>query len=531
MRRSDKALMAAVAAGDGSACTVLFRRHYGRALAEARSRAARDDAAEDAVSVAFQSVLHCLQSGREVTNFRAYLLTAVRNTLISQSRPRSASEVPMAEFEDASTDSDSTSEMFAPTNDAMRRAFSSLTERQQTALWGIEVEKQSNREIGRQLDIEANAVAALALRARKSLRAAYVAEITVGADVHEWVEARLQRLQNDGVLSAEGRLVVEFHLEDCESCHALLPVHAQAATAPAQLGAVLLLAGVPGVGLTNWAGATGIGAGVQSMFRGESGPGVAAGAVAAAAAAVAVAVAGVVVAGSIGGGGSPGDPLAFAEVGTEAQGSPEGGASAGDDEGVSGDVPQSVSASSAEPSETRPPVEPPSQTASSDDVDDEPPSADVPPLADAPPPAPERRAAPSAPAATPTTVAGAEAGPTATTVPTTTTTEPTTTTTTVTTTATTTTMVPTTTTTVPTTTTTVPTTTTTVPTTTTTLPTVTTTTVPTTTTTTTVTTTVPTTTTTVPTTTTTVPDTTTTTVPIGVLPPQITTPQNDASMP
>lgn len=216
----DASLVRAVRSGDRDAFGELYRTHYASAYNLAYRLSGGAQGADDVVAEAFTKVLHRIVSGGGPTNaFRSYLLTTVRTTFYKQlaedrlvDRQAQASEValeedggdPLIEKLDA---------------DLALRALDALAERWRTVLVQLEIEKRSIAEVAAALDIQPNAVSALAYRAREALRVAYVQmHVKVGVDercresaenLAAWVCGRLGRV---------ARLRVQGHLSACCRC-------------------------------------------------------------------------------------------------------------------------------------------------------------------------------------------------------------------------------------------------------------------------------------------------------------------------
>src|SRR5690349_12886148 len=216
----DDALIARVRAGDGSAYGTLFARHVGAARRLAVQLAGRSEA-DDLVSEAFTKVLLVLRRGEGPDlAFRAYLLTAVRRLHVDRLRAQRRLQT---------TDDLTPYDVGVPFTDtavqdfddaAAARAFNSLPERWQLVLWHMEVEGQRPAEVAPLLGVKANAVSALAHRAREGLRAAYL-NMHIPDDLPDeqcrWVHEHLGGYVRDGLSERDTRRVRE-HLEVCVVC-------------------------------------------------------------------------------------------------------------------------------------------------------------------------------------------------------------------------------------------------------------------------------------------------------------------------
>jgi hypothetical protein len=98
-------------------------------------------------------------------------------------------------------------------------ALQALPARWRTVLWLTEVEGLSPAEVSRRIGIKPNAVAALAYRARKGLREAYL-QAHLQAEASEECRATVGRLGNyvRGDLAEKERLAVQAHLDTCAKC-------------------------------------------------------------------------------------------------------------------------------------------------------------------------------------------------------------------------------------------------------------------------------------------------------------------------
>jgi RNA polymerase sigma factor (sigma-70 family) len=219
---SDAELIARVRAGDVDAYGLLFERHREAATRLAHVLGAGADA-DDLVADAFARVLSVLRGGRGPdVALRPYLLTAVRHCYVDRIRAQSRA---------TPTDDLGTLDRGEPFQDtavagfessAAARAFRSLPERWQLVLWHLEVEGQKPAEIAPLLGMSANAVSALAYRAREGLRQAFL-QMHAGDVVDDectWTRDMLGAYVRQG-LSRRDSQKVAAHLESCRSCAAV----------------------------------------------------------------------------------------------------------------------------------------------------------------------------------------------------------------------------------------------------------------------------------------------------------------------
>jgi RNA polymerase sigma factor (sigma-70 family) len=258
---SDAELILAVRAGDRHAYGTLYERHLAAARAHARQLTRSSADADDLVAEAFAKVFVVLQAGRGPDRaFRAYLMTTLRNGLYQRLRQDRRLDVTddMARHDQGVPWSDPVE---AELNSSLAaRAFSTLPMRWQTVLWRSEVEGQSTAEIGEQLGLRPNAVAALAYRAREGLRRAYLqAHLTAHPD--EACRPTVHRLGGwtRGKLPAGDAALVRRHLDDCGRCRHLATELADVNDGIRGLLAPLALAGTPAAYASAATGAASLG--------------------------------------------------------------------------------------------------------------------------------------------------------------------------------------------------------------------------------------------------------------------------------
>lgn len=172
---SDGHLIGLVRGGDMSAFDELYERHVSVASTVARRNVDNPSDAEDVVAEAFQAVLQSLVVGRGPDNFfRAYLLSTV--TRLSHHRNRKAGRS-LPSSDDAILDRtlpDPDAVVKAFESHTVAKAFRALPERWQAVLWYLDVERMKPAAVAPLLGLSANAVSALALRAREGLRRQYL---------------------------------------------------------------------------------------------------------------------------------------------------------------------------------------------------------------------------------------------------------------------------------------------------------------------------------------------------------------------
>ncbi|MGW3997361.1 sigma-70 family RNA polymerase sigma factor [Amycolatopsis sp. NPDC004772] len=256
----DAALIAAVRGGDIAAYGELYDRHLAAARRVAAAIAADPAERDDLVAEGFTRVLRILRSGEGPDeDFRPYLLTTIRNTMISWRRRDAAVSV-VAEVPDVTPSAGSDE----PVGDRLHAnvaadAFASLPERWRAVLWRTEIVGESPAQIAEDLGMTPNGVAALAYRAREGLRQAYLDQHVPEARRRTCknVSAQLAKFVRDGISDHKAQRIAA-HLDRCADCRSLatglreLNEELPASVAP-------LILGIPVA--THWLTATATGSG------------------------------------------------------------------------------------------------------------------------------------------------------------------------------------------------------------------------------------------------------------------------------
>ncbi|MDR6986417.1 RNA polymerase sigma factor (sigma-70 family) [Paenarthrobacter nitroguajacolicus] len=247
---SDGHLIALVRGGDMSAFDDLYERHLAIAGTVAKRNVDNPSDAEDVVAEAFQSVLQSLVAGKGPdTFFRAYLLSTV--TRLSHQRNRKAGKVLPSSDESVldQTLADSDSAVSAFESRTVAKAFRALPERWQAVLWYLDVERMKPAAVAPILGLSANAVSALALRAREGLRRHYL-QFHIADQPDEGCAEFVTKLGTfiRGGLSSATERKVRGHLKGCSKCTAAL---AELKDVQGSMRVVLLPL-VTGVPLASW---------------------------------------------------------------------------------------------------------------------------------------------------------------------------------------------------------------------------------------------------------------------------------------
>lgn len=161
-------------AGDRAAFAALYRRHRAAAVWVASRWTASDHNAEDAVAEGFTRLLAALPRLDVVGDgFRHYLLACVRNAARDQRRRTGRVEVTDAVPVPTTTGAADDSIVVCVERRLLAEAMAALPPRWRRVLWFTEVEGVTPAELAAGMGTTPNAVAAIAYRARKRLRAAY----------------------------------------------------------------------------------------------------------------------------------------------------------------------------------------------------------------------------------------------------------------------------------------------------------------------------------------------------------------------
>ncbi|MFJ5957553.1 sigma-70 family RNA polymerase sigma factor [Paenarthrobacter sp. NPDC092416] len=203
-----------------SAFDMLYERHLPIAHTVARRNVDNPSDAEDIVAEAFHAVLQNLVAGKGPDNFfRAYLLSTI--TRLSHHRNRKAGKtLPIGDdsvLDSSLAEPDAAVKAFE--SHTVAKAFRSLPERWQAVLWYLDVEGMKPAAVAPMLGLTANAVSALALRAREGLRRQYL-QAHVAEEPSNDCAGYVSKLGNfiRGGLSSASERKVREHLTGCSKC-------------------------------------------------------------------------------------------------------------------------------------------------------------------------------------------------------------------------------------------------------------------------------------------------------------------------
>ncbi len=175
-------------------------------------------------------------------DFRYYLRSSVRNTYVSMVRARRTAPAGDSIEEVIGDDGAEVATLNRFDDSVTARAFLSLPARWQEVLWYTEVEGLSREHTASLLGMNANAVSALAFRAREALRTAWIQQhVGTASDLDKDCEAVTSLLgaHSRRTLPRRDRTRVEQHLGGCTRCTAVAGELADLLT-PGKLALLLL---------------------------------------------------------------------------------------------------------------------------------------------------------------------------------------------------------------------------------------------------------------------------------------------------
>ena len=215
----DEQLIELVRGGDVQAYAGLYERHLPSARATANGYARNSSDVPDLVAEAFANVLEAIQAGNGPTVFfRAYLLTTLRR--LAAAKGRDDKRALVVEDLDSVPDIEAGKDpaVAAFERDVVGRSFRDLPERWQAVLWYTEVDGMAPAEVSPILGISANAVAALAVRAREGLKQSYLQNHVSTAAESCAEYSRQLGAHARGGLTRRRKEKVDAHLQGCLRC-------------------------------------------------------------------------------------------------------------------------------------------------------------------------------------------------------------------------------------------------------------------------------------------------------------------------
>lgn len=270
---ADEDLIRLVEQNNEAAVEELYRRHMPAALLFARRVVGNDFDADDICSEAFLKVIGAIRRDKGPQGpFRPYLLTAVKTSAADHWSGASREE--LVEDPAETPDHEHGYDRILQEKDLQlaAAAFTSLPSRWQTVLWHVDVEGEPPRRVGPLLGLEPNAVSAVAARARKGLRQAYL-EAYVGSSLEESCKPYLPLLAKsvaDGLTPAED-LRLRKHLDKCLPCSAAIAALTDVRSTMRRAVGPWILGLAPGSALlpTGAAGTAGAGAANPTQGAGQ----------------------------------------------------------------------------------------------------------------------------------------------------------------------------------------------------------------------------------------------------------------------
>ncbi len=224
----DRVLMKKVVRGDKRAAEGLYRQYCDRVYQSCLRITCEPEDAIDAMQETFLNVFRRMKAlDPDTTSFRDYLFASARNTCLKQLEKRKhtdpTEDVPEPKVkiaDDAHMDPER-SLLIGDQRKIIRNASTELSDRHYRALVMYELDGLGYAEIGRQFDLDANAVAQLIMRARQRLRWEVRRHVALNpAGDHKQCAQALALLPKraDGRLGERESAWLDPHLENCEIC-------------------------------------------------------------------------------------------------------------------------------------------------------------------------------------------------------------------------------------------------------------------------------------------------------------------------
>ncbi|GAA1047497.1 RNA polymerase sigma factor [Rothia amarae] len=217
--KTDEALLLAVLEGKLEAYGELYERYYPMARAIAFKHTSDINRVDDIVSESFARILQALKNGKGPHSYMGGYLSTTIAHLAGEYGLLAKKEVPSEQehLEAMGTLDETVVQLHE--SDEVISAFTSLPERWQTVLWMSEIEAKKPREIAAAMDLTPNAVSALAIRAKESLKEGFLrahqnAPATADCNrfsshISPYVRGSLSQKRSDALRS---------HMETCNYC-------------------------------------------------------------------------------------------------------------------------------------------------------------------------------------------------------------------------------------------------------------------------------------------------------------------------
>lgn len=272
--QTDEQLIDLTRDGDMQAYSELWQRHVAVAVRVARRTTNKVDP-EDLVSEAFMNVLKAIKNGSGPRdNFRAYLLTSVRNCAATQgsagdSQPRSQfDEETLSQIIPVDDHQEAISEKMVTV-----RAFRTLPTRWQEVLWFRDVEDLPVADVAKIVGMSPNSVTQLIRRAREGMKQAWIqAQLAASNTTPEcaWLIERVSKYSR-GKLTVAEKMRADAHLIDCHKCPIIVE-EADHINAGLALSLVPLILGGAAVAGGLHSGTASAGTGVAALLHRATSP-------------------------------------------------------------------------------------------------------------------------------------------------------------------------------------------------------------------------------------------------------------------
>lgn len=210
----DAELVARLRAGDRDAFTELYRAHAGAVRAAVSDRVRQPDLQADAVQEAFARALERLDTLRDPSAFRPWLLSIARHTAVDHVRPYSRVADLTEEMAVAVPDQEPDPQQWAELHEMaalVRNSFARLSRRDATAVALATHFGLSTDDLAAALGVSPGAAKVALHRARRRLRQGLRLQLTAQRRTGACEE--LCRLYDAGRLREAGR-----HLDGCDVC-------------------------------------------------------------------------------------------------------------------------------------------------------------------------------------------------------------------------------------------------------------------------------------------------------------------------
>lgn len=248
---SDGELAERVRSGDTAAFAELWQRHY-RPAYRAASQFSRMIDPDDLLSEAYLRVYQLLLRGLGPRGaFRPYLYATIRNIATNWATSKAATTSDPLEDDPEDVRIVDDPAVAALNRSLTSRAFRALPERWQTVLWYTEIEGMDPHEVAPILGLSPNGVAALSMRAREGLRAAWLQAHVKDEGQSEECRWALSKMGGNArqSLGKRDQARLDAHIPDCPRCILVSEEVEEVGSRLAMVMIPIALGGVAGGGL------------------------------------------------------------------------------------------------------------------------------------------------------------------------------------------------------------------------------------------------------------------------------------------